>query len=209
METIDNQAKALATLADGSLKKRASSNVHEVLAQRMTLSEAIEAATQIIDAFPNGGRDAGKGYIGALAATLASYPRQVAMACADQKGIVREVRFLPTVADLVAWCERGTEPLRRQADNIARAKSQLRERTRFEAEQASKTIRPTMRQMQEKYGETWGISLTDRECAAIGRQPVYVPMTDEELWQRAVEIADELRISYPPRKMHIDTTNAL
>lgn len=113
--------KHLSIVASGSLDKRASSSVRRVLDERMTLSEAIEAATTIIGRYPNGGRDAGDSYIGGLAAMLGSYPRQVALRCADPvNGIVRACKFLPTPADIVSWCDRKAEPLFAQVDRESR-----------------------------------------------------------------------------------------
>lgn len=129
MEMIGDQAKALATLRAVSPQTRASSKIQRVLTERMSLSEAIEAAGAIVDCYPNGGTSASRGYIGALAATLASYPRQVALRCADHHmGIVRECKFLPTVADIVAWCERETAPLWNSADREKRIERQIAER---------------------------------------------------------------------------------
>lgn len=121
----------------------------------MMLSEAIEAATTILDCYPNGGAQAGDSYIGALAATLAEYPKSVAQRCADRKtGIARECKFLPTVADIVAWCERETEPLRRQHSADLRLKQQFRIRDEFENEQgAGRQRRLTIDELKEKYGD--------------------------------------------------------
>ena len=81
----------------------------------------------LIRGYPNGGANAGDGYIGALAAVLGQYPRQVALKCADPlRGVSRETKFLPTVADLVAWCEKETEPLRRDVDRENRIAEQFR-----------------------------------------------------------------------------------
>lgn len=92
----------------------------------MLLSEAIDAVRKLIRAYPNGGANAGDGYIGTLAAVLGEYPRQVAMRCADPiRGVSRETKFLPTVADLVAWCERETAPLRQQVSREDRVEQQL------------------------------------------------------------------------------------
>ena len=107
----------------------------------MTISEAIEAANKIIRAFPNGGNGAGQGYIGALAATLGSYPKSVALRCADPvRGVTRDCRFLPTVADIVGWCERETAPLYRQAASAVRIAEQLelREQERPSAESCAR-----------------------------------------------------------------------
>lgn len=123
----------------------------------MTLSETIEAAGAIVGCYPNGGKDAGRSYIGALAATLSNYPKSVAQACADRvKGVARDCRFLPTVADLVAWCEKKTEPLRVQADRDRRVARQLDEREQFE--NIERNVRPTrlsVAELKERYGD-WG-----------------------------------------------------
>ena len=104
----------------------------------MILSEAIEAATAIIERYPNGGANAGDSYIGALAAMLASYPRQVAMRCADPvRGIVRTCKFLPTVADVVAFCEREVTPLYDEAKRERLIAAQLAERERSETDRPS------------------------------------------------------------------------
>ena len=68
METIGGAVKALAISGGGSPQKRESSKLQRTIDERMTLSESIEAATAIVDRFPNGGLAAGKGYIGAIAA---------------------------------------------------------------------------------------------------------------------------------------------
>lgn len=119
----------------------------------MTLSESIEAATSIVDRYPNGGKSAGKSYLGALAATLANYPRQVALACADLKGVSAECEFLPTVASIVAWCEKHTEPLRSRYDHEQRRRQQFNARDDFESEQGDRPRRLSVGELKEKYGD--------------------------------------------------------
>ena len=173
MDTIGNAARALATSGEGSPTKRASSNLQRALDDRMILSEAIQAATSIIDRYPNGGRDAGKGYIGALAATLASYPRAVATKCADLKGITADSKFLPTVADIIAWCEAKTEPLRLHREREMRVQRQLTERGEFLQEQtADRSERLTYDELKAKYGDGqggWGIDVEKRKQPGLSR----------------------------------------
>ena len=95
----------------------------------MSLSEAIEAAGKIIRCYPNGGANAGDGYIGALAATFAGYPKQVARECANTpRGVVAECKFLPTVADVVSWCERHSKSLYGEFDRQRRTEEQISQR---------------------------------------------------------------------------------
>ena len=117
----------------------------------MTLSEGIDAANAIIGRYPNGGAAAGASYIGAIAAMLGSYPRQVAMRCADKiNGVVRECKFLPTVADIVGWCERDVAPLYRHSEREARVTAQLTDRSTGIADRAH---RLSLYELKEKYGD--------------------------------------------------------
>ena len=114
------------------------------------LSEAIEIVGKIVSSY-NGGKNADAGYIGALAHMLASYPKTVAVRCADPvNGIVRTCKFLPQPADIVAWCERETEPLRRDNEYGFRVEKQLAERAELEA---SRAHRPTYAELKAKYGD--------------------------------------------------------
>jgi hypothetical protein len=99
----------------------------------MIPSEAIEAVTRIIKRYPSSMMaNVGDGYIGAIAETLASYPKQVALACADRRGITSGCKFPPSDAEIIAWCEKHIEPLRLQVERERRITEQLAERKRFE-----------------------------------------------------------------------------
>lgn len=150
-----NPAKALAPLGSASTPKPADSKIRRVLGERMTLSEGIDAANAIIGRYPNGGAAAGASYIGAIAAMLGSYPRQVAMRCADKiNGVVRECKFLPTVADIVGWCEREVVPLYKHAEREVRVAAQLTDRTAYEkTETVERLTRLSLEQLKEKYGD--------------------------------------------------------
>lgn len=139
----------------------------------MTVSEAIEAATRIVDAYPNGGRSAGEGYLGALAAMLGSYPRSVALACSDRvRGVVRACKFLPTPADIVAWCEKETEPLRSRRERELRVSRQLADRADYERMQIEdRPRRLTVAELKAKYGDWRAADTTaNRHSASQVRQ---------------------------------------
>lgn len=86
--------------------------MNSILSARLTFSEAAYLAAKLIALYPNGGSNAGKAYPGALAEVLCAYPKSVAERAADPlQGIARTCKFLPTVADLVAWLEAETAPL--------------------------------------------------------------------------------------------------
>lgn len=197
MNLIDGQGKALATSGAEWPNTRESSSLQRALSDHMTMPEGIEAAVRIVDAYPNGGRDAGKGYLGALAAVVVSYPRQTATACADRvNGITRDCKFLPTVADLVAWCERKTEPLARAVEREGRVAAQLRERETNAAHDATRRL--TYDELKAKYGDGqggWGLGAERRNAwkppsvdelrAAVGDEAWdNLPAADKDSWQQ-------------------------
>lgn len=160
---MDNLGKALATLRQNSPTKRENSNLQRALGDRLLLSEAIDLVGKLVRAYPNGGANADKGYIGTLAALLCEFPKQVALRCADPiRGVTRETKFLPTVSDVVAWCERETEPLRRDVDREQRVAKQIEAREKWDAG-ARPTPPPARRSV--TYGEFVA------ECEAKGQQP--------------------------------------
>lgn len=125
----------------------------QVLSDRMTLSESIEAVGRIVSCYPNGGSNADKAYIGALAFALSRYPRVIAERCADPRsGIVTVCKFLPTVPEITEWCDARSKPLWADVLRQRRITAQLAERKQLKRED-----RPTYEQLKAKYGENWGI----------------------------------------------------
>lgn len=165
----------------------------------MTVSEALDYVTLLVDSYPPRTMPLTDGYIAALAAALATYPRAVAARCCDPAhGIARECKFLPTVADIDAYCERETAPLRRIAHRHDEARRQI-EQAQHNADRAAdlalhRAVRPTYDELKRQYGDDWGIApggpdqakdralhietiaaanrtLFDRECARAGLDP--------------------------------------
>ena len=134
---------------------RANSKVKTLLDERLPLSELIGIAGKIVACYPNGGRNAGDSYIGALAQALSCYP-----ACIIRRahrvpgGIPSECRMLPSVADIIAWCERETEPMRIQVHVDERRAQQLADREEFNQEQTvERSGRLTMDDLKARYGD--------------------------------------------------------
>jgi hypothetical protein len=188
----------LPTARSNSLIKQGNSSVRQALADRMTLSEALEHVHRLLQGFPNGGANAGDGYIGALAATLGDYPRMVATKCCSPvHGVARETKFLPTVADIVAFCERETTELRRPVDREDHDRKMREEFTRRAEDEkfwaADRAARPSLDEIRAKHGPNYGLKddartpeqlklsretleranrmALERECAAAGMDP--------------------------------------
>lgn len=206
-----------------SLTRYASGSVRQALAERLALAEAIEHVGILLAAFPNGGAQASRGYIGALASVLCDYPRIIALKCADpRQGVARETRFLPTVADVVAYCDREKRSLQEIVDRDDYNNALARERQQRAQHDAAQTeerkSRPTLQQMQERYGDRWGIGQGDsvkgeaersanaaelrqasqrtvlREYEAAGMEPIVSPdgtLVSLELARYAKGVKDE------------------
>lgn len=138
----------------------------------MMLSEAIEAVSAMIRGYPNGGANAGKSYIGTMAALLCDYPRSIAILCADPlHGVARETRFLPTVADVVAWCEPRRADMYSTVEKETKIEQQLRER----------------REREEKFGLPPAPSYTHANILVGTDRPLYAEMLEKSKTADACE----------------------
>jgi len=161
----------------------------------MTFSEAIEAVGRLISAFPNGTPQDPKGYIGALSGILLEYPRSIALRCADLRlGVARETRFLPTVADLVAWCERETASMRGIVETEDREARIIREMEarRLESEkiEASRRARPSYDELKAKHGPNWGLKgAAEIDHAAKAAQRAQLDRANERVLAKAYAAA--------------------
>lgn len=169
MATLPAEVSANARSNWPDLRKPQS--VRAALADRLNLSEAIDIVGQMLRGYPNG-QQVPDSYIGALAEVVAQYPRCIALRAGDLKmGVQRETKFLPTVADIVAWAERETNALRGivdKDDHYAALEQAVADRAR-EAErivEARKT-RPTYNDLKSKYGENWGLSVMEQQDAMV------------------------------------------
>ena len=84
---------------------------------RLTMPEAIEAVSQMLNAFPNARDGIRDGYIGVLAQLLTRYPKAIALRCAHP---------------IVKWLEREQATLKTAAAWDQRSRDQLAERQRLE-----------------------------------------------------------------------------
>jgi hypothetical protein len=150
-----------------SLTSYAPANVRRALTDRVIGSEAIELVAKLLTCWPNANDDS-KGYIGALAAVLQDYPRCVAVKCVDpRQGVPRETKFQPTVADLVAWCEREVEGMRRIVDR--EDQEQAWDRERKAAAFAERDRLATAREDDKAYVARGLAEVIERLNAAVGR----------------------------------------
>jgi len=174
------------------------------------MSDAVELVGKLLDGFPNRAQ-AGRSYIGALASVLCTYPKTVAVQCCDlTNGVARETRFLPTVADLVAWCERETQSLRgvvEKEDHYDKLEREARERAEADAKQeADRKARPSYDDLKAKHGPNWGIGIgsEQQDAAAKATNIAHVERANRVLFQRECEAA-----GVDPNSMASPTLRAL
>lgn len=97
-----------------------------------------------------------KTYMMALAAVLCEYPAWVVERVSDPRtGIARRIRFLPTVAELIADCEELLQPVRAERHRRAVIAQQLAERKAIAA--PTRADRPTLEELKKRYGPNWGL----------------------------------------------------
>ena len=171
---MEPQRKALVIAPASSPLTYDAKSLRAALADRMLLSEAIERVGKLLDCWPTGRKGVADGYIGSLAAILTEYPRIVAINCCDvHKGVARETKFLPTIADLVGFCERETEELRGPVDRDDRDAMLRRQADERAAEEDRwSKLRPkreTLEELRAKHGPNWGIKGDTQDKAAAKR----------------------------------------
>ena len=116
-------------------------SVQREFTARLTMQEAIEAVGKMLNAYPNARDGVRDGYMGTIAALLCQYPRSVALRCANPiNGVCRETKFLPTVAEVVAWCEPNIGRMTRIIEFQHQSQKQFREREEIEAENKSEPL---------------------------------------------------------------------
>jgi hypothetical protein len=92
-----------------------------------------------------------------------TYPASVVRKAYDPVyGIPGTTKFLPTPADVIAWCDRETEPLRRSEDRAARL-------TALDADPVNedRAWRPTLEELREHYGPNWGLTPQERARRSV------------------------------------------
>lgn len=144
--------------------------MQRVLADRLSVSEAIEAVGRMLRGF---NQPKEKSYIGAMAEYLTRYPRVVALECADPfGGVVAGTKYLPTPADVIGFCERKLRPLQEDADRERRVAEQLVAREEFERQRVADQLKAK--------GRAW-LDRTDPAAQQLSGQKAKGQLTQEEL----------------------------
>ena len=144
------------------LSRPSSESVRRAYNDRVELSEAATLIGKLLAQWPRAPHD--EPYLLALATALKAYPRCVAMAAIEPaSGIASEKTFGPgpTVADVVAWCEREVDWMRRIIDAANNDYVLAQKRTEAIAAERrgneDRSQRPTLDELRCKHGPNWGL----------------------------------------------------
>lgn len=94
----------------------------------------------------------------AITAVLSRYPEEVMTAVTHPvTGLPSKKGWLPTVREVREACEDAWEPIREHELRLKRMKEQFEAR-----EREDRGEKPTLEQLQAKYGKDWGIKAAER-----------------------------------------------
>lgn len=97
------------------------SNLTQVLAQRLSPSQAIDLVSRLLQHFPN--CKAEDGFIRALAEMFAGYPKPVALEIVGPRGLAMSEQFL-SLASAKQWLDNRCAPLWEEAERSKRVQEQ-------------------------------------------------------------------------------------
>ncbi len=140
----------------------------------LQLSQIISMVELLMGQWPVAKADNPDVYIGGVASVLFDYPPEIVRRAVDpRRGLAVCFPYPPNLADLKGWCEKESEPLRREIEAQARRDAARRS---LPAPTQARNTRPTLEQLREKYGPNWGIgkpvSLAQAVAAALPQKPV-------------------------------------
>lgn len=141
---------------------------------------------QLLGSYPYGDKPADS-YVGALAAILRTYPRFIVT---DIGKLARECKFLPTIADVVAWCERESNLSRKPLEQEDREEATLRARAEDDAWQKARLERPTLDELKAQFGPNWGIKGSEQDRIEDERKKAAAAKITEEANRRAIAAMD-------------------
>jgi hypothetical protein len=124
--------------------------------------EAAKCAKLILGSYRTGDANDPDTYVRVIAAVLTCYPVEIMKEVSDPRwGIATKIKWLPTLYDVKEACEAAMQPTyRRQREeaHIAERRQRL---------SAPTAPRPTLAELQAKYGENWGLQGNDANERAI------------------------------------------
>lgn len=132
-----------------------SENLPASMGQQENLTTyAAERAKLLLGCYRTGDANDPATYVAAITAILARYPQEVITKVTHPAtGLPSKKGWLPTVKEVVDACDEAHEPIIENELRLKRIKDQMEAR-----ERESRGERPTLAQLQERFGRDWGMS---------------------------------------------------
>lgn len=122
-------------------------------------SYAAARAKLLLGCYRTGDANDPETYVAAITAVLARYPETVITAVTHPvTGLPSKKGWLPTVKEVSDSCDEAVEPIVQNELRLKRIKEQIETR-----EREDRGEKPTLHQLQEKYGENWGLSRSEKQ----------------------------------------------
>lgn len=112
-------------------------------------------------------------YVAAVTAVLAHYPQEVITSVTHPvTGLPSKKSWLPTIKEVRDECDEVMEPIVQNEARLKRIKEQMEARAREDA-----GVKPTMEQLKERFGETWGLTAKEPKEVVIVKAPTWKEIT--------------------------------
>lgn len=135
--------------------------------QEALTSYAAQRAKILFGCYRTGDANDPQTYVAAVTAILARYPEEVITAVTHPaSGLPSKKSWLPTVKELCDACDEAVEPMVQNEARLKRIKEQMEMRERLDS-----GVKPTLAQLQEKYGKGWGIVAPDERPKSNFKAP--------------------------------------
>lgn len=141
--------------------------------QESLTSYAAQRAELLLGCYRTGDANDPKTYVAAVTAVLAHYPQEVITSVTHPvTGLPSKKSWLPTIKEVRDACEEVLEPIVQNAARLKRIKEQMEMRAREDA-----GVKPTMEQLKERFGESWGLTPKEPKEVVIVKAPTWKEIT--------------------------------
>jgi hypothetical protein len=129
-------------------------------------SYAAARAKLLLGCYRTGEANDPETYVAAITAVLARYPEEVITAVTHPvMGLPSKKGWLPTIKEVTDACYEAVQPIWQNDARLKRIKEQLEMR-----EREQRGERPTLEQLQAKYGKDWGLTPNPEKPKEAGTQ---------------------------------------
>lgn len=127
------------------------------------MSYAAQRAKLLLGCYRTGEANDPQTYVAAITAILSRFPEEVMTAVTHPvSGLPSKTSWLPTIKEVNDACNSAVEPIRQNEARLKRIQEQMEMRERMD-----RGVKPTLAQLQQKYGKDWGLNQIDPSKGAV------------------------------------------